>query len=69
MIFSAGLIIYASPEKAMIGASNLSPVHKSWCRLCGIWLFTRSFESLFVSDYVWIRDKKNFLLSRLVVSE
>jgi len=68
MIFSAGLIMFSSPDKAMIGVSGLSHMHKSWCRLCGILLFTRSFESLFVSDYVWIRDKKNFLLSRFVVS-
>jgi len=68
MIFSAGLIMFSSPDKAMIGASGLSHMHRSWCRLCGILLFTRSFESLFVSDYVWIRDKKNFMLSRLVGS-
>lgn len=68
MIFTAGLVMYASPQKAMIGLSNPNHVHLSLCRLCGILLFTRSFESFCVSDYVWIRDKKNFMASRLIGS-
>lgn len=68
MILTVGLIMFSSPEKAMIGISGLNHVHKSLCRLCGIWLLTRSFESFCVSDYVYSSDKKNFMLSRLLGS-
>lgn len=68
MLLSAGLIMFAFPEQAMIGLTGVNESHKSLCRTCGAILFSLSFESFCLSEFVWIKDKKTFMLSRLVVS-
>ena len=68
MLLGAGLLMYSSPHKAMIGLTNINDVHRDLCRTCGILLFSLCFESFFLTDFVMINDKKQFMLSRLIVS-
>jgi hypothetical protein len=68
LILSVGLVMYAFPEKSMLGLTNPDESHRSLCRTAGALVFSCSYESFCVSEFAWKIDKKQLMLSRFVVS-
>ncbi len=68
MVLTAGLVMFAFPDFAMIGLKGSNESYRSLCRTCGILLFSFSFESFSVADFIYLKDKKTFMLTRLIGS-
>lgn len=68
MLLTAGLIMYAFPDQAMFFIKNPNGIHRSLTRVCGAMLFSLSFESFCLSEFLHLDDKKRFMLGRLVGS-
>ena len=68
LILSVGIVMYAFPEKSLLGLTNANESHRSLCRTAGALVFSCSYESFCVSEFAWKSDKKQFMLSRFIVS-
>lgn len=68
IVLIAGLVMFAFPDLAMLGLKNSNETYRSLCRTSGILLFSFSFESFSISDFVYLKDKKTFMLTRLIGS-
>jgi hypothetical protein len=68
LILCVGLVMYAFPEKSMLGLTSPDESHRSICRTAGALVFSVSYESFCVSEFAWKVDKRNFMLSRFFVS-
>lgn len=64
----AGIIMYAFPDGAMRDLNKSNESYRSLCRACGAILLSLSCESYCMSEFMFIRDKKNFMFSRLTGS-
>jgi len=68
IVLMAGLLMFAFPDLAMLGLKNSNETYRSLCRTSGILLFSLSFESFTISDFIYLKDKKTFMLTRLIGS-
>lgn len=68
MVLTAGLTMFAFPDLAMVGLKGPNETYRSLCRTCGILLFSFSFESFAIADFIYLKDKKTFMLTRLIGS-
>ena len=69
--FVSGVYVYAFPDRinaSLAGAGVLNESFRSLTRSCGALMLATSLHSFCMSEYKFIRDKKAFLLSRLLVS-
>lgn len=59
-----GLAFFGLPNLVLMGTGNES--HRMLCQLIGACLVSMSFQAYGVSDFMYLKDKKTFILSRLI---
>ena len=70
LLIVVGLVLYAYPDVILVklGLATQDAAHTMLIRMCGAILFSMSFESQNVSEFIYLKDKKTFMLSRILVS-
>lgn len=66
LFFACGIFIYAFPDHFCIGLSSSNESYRSLARAVGANVIAASFQSFFVSDFIFVNDKRTFMLSRLI---
>ena len=66
LFFACGIFIYAFPDHFCIGLSLSNESYRSLARAVGANVIAASFQSFFVSDFIFVNDKRTFMLSRLI---
>lgn len=66
LLFACGIFIYAFPDHFCIGLRVSNESYRSMARSIGAIVTSAAFQSFFVSDFIFVSDKKTFLLVRLI---
>ncbi len=64
--FVYGLIFFGLPNLVVLGSATSS--HIFLARMIGATMFCLGFQAHGVADFMYLKDKKTFILSRLIVS-
>ena len=59
-----GLMFYTFPQLVLLGSAGKS--HVLFARIAGMFLFTMGLQAHGVADFMYLADKKTFILSRLI---
>jgi len=59
-----GLVFLALPNLVLLSSATDS--HRVMARGCGVWMLMLGLEAMSVSDFMYLSDKKTFILSRLM---
>ena len=64
----SSFVMYAFPDKFTVGLLGSNSSYRSLARFGGAVIFSLAFESFFVAEFIYVSDKKKFMLSRLLGS-
>lgn len=68
-LLTIGLVMLAFPDRSMVVyLNNSNESYRSLFRSCGALVLSLAFESYCMSEYIYLKDKKQFMLSRLSVN-
>jgi hypothetical protein len=68
LLFSIGIFVFAFPDLVCLGLNEINESHRSITRGIGALIVSTSFQSLFVSEFKYTKDKKTFMLYRLITN-
>jgi hypothetical protein len=66
MLLICGIWMFAYPDQFCMGLRGSNESYRSMARGCGAMIIAASFQSFFVSDFIFLSDKQTFMLARLI---
>ena len=68
LLLLSSIVMYAFPDQFTVGLVGSNSSYRSLARFGGAVIFSLGFESFFVAEFVYLIDKRKFMLSRLLGS-
>ena len=68
-LLAVGLSIYAFPDSFVNGLTIPNESYRSLVRVSGAFIFSFGYESFCMKEFIYLRDKKKFMQSRILVSD